>query len=688
MANNVVSHGEPSDNNTSLEGDFVPTTASPYVGTWERNDSYINVMHTMSCDTTGAIFFDFYDIDGTTPTAGTTPTSTFPTAGFEYGNPPFNEFHQAVKGPRWFRVRFVPDDDAATTFRSNTYFVKDAIANIPLSQRVQSDQDAIMTRTFLSGFDANGQSRDVDVNDRNQLKVDIGTTSATFGDLIASSRTDQLSVNFSETTPDILVDTVVTGTGTVSNAAAQSVVASGTTASSTAKMETRRTTFYTPSHEVYSYFTATFSTPTANGEQFIGLWDDDNGFAIGYAGTDFCVRRINAGTPDDTVLADFNGGLGNEFKRDGEVETLNPQLGNVYRIRFGWLGNAPIRFEVLSPDGVWVLMHAIKHPNSSVLAHITNPDLPLRSYVENGGDAVNVSIATSSWAAGVVRVPAGTNVVFQRTSVKDGTLPTGGAPTIDLVFNSEANVLDSGWVRSIDYPGGNFINVVANQSLNVFLMNASDDQGSNITGNTAPTIQTTANVPATLQAPYFDDYYRVLISNESGATLTDYSIYNRGHAEAQQGLVLGLEQTLLGFFSASLGRNTIVAKNDAGVYSNITQSDNGGLRTSIKEHEVTTPITPGDGWQTTAVTTTTTWAVILSAGAALTKRISVEVFNADGTKDLRIAPTTARGIAGQYRTIKPETGLTIELDPGAEIAGAASTGTVRAEFVEVSDNSV
>lgn len=522
------------------------------------------------------------------------------------------------------------------------------------------------------------------MDDKNALTVSSGSTVATFGDLVSSNRTDQIKVNFANTTPDILVDTTTAGSGTVTNANAQSVVASGITASSTAQMQTRRTVNYTPSHELYAYFTATFSDPTANGEQMIGLFDDNNGFAIGYVGTDFCIRRRDNGTDTDVVLANFNGTLDSDFTRDGTVETLDPTLGNVYRIRFGWLGNAPIRYEVLAPDGNWLAMHTVKYPNTATTASTQDPDLPLRSYVSNGADTTNVSIATSSWAAGEIKVPSGTDVIFQRTNSKDGTVPTGGAPTIDPVFNNDANVLDSGWIRTIDFPGGNFLNIISDVGVNVYLMNASDDQGANIVGNGVPTIQTTANVPATIAAPYFDDYYRILISNESGSTMSSYTIHNRGHAEAQQNLYLGLEQTLLGFFTAQLDRSVIAGKTDAGLYGNVTRGDSGGLRVSINEHEVETPIKPLVNYQTNQANVGTTAVQIV--GSPLTGRKSVLVKNlSDSTKVVFIGNSSSVTTSNGYELAAGE-GITIEIDDtGDAIWAIAASGTQRVCWLEIGE---
>lgn len=632
----------------------------------------INLLTDQASATDGVAFE--WSHDGTT---WYTPVPAFNHAGghrqFQFG-----------KYGRYFRVNYTNGSTPTTTLSIQTILASDqSLVSIHrLDSDLSADRSVEVQRAVIAGQSPDGNFNNIRVDDRQSMNVNIGSTVATFGDLIASNRTDQLAVNFANTTPDIIVDTTVTGTGTVTNAAAQSVVASGTTASSTSKMETRRTVFYSPSHEMYAYFTATFSAPTANGEQFIGLYDDDDGFAIGYAGTDFCVRRRDTGVDFDVAIADFNGNLLTEFTRDGVAETLNQQLANVYRIRFGWLGNAPIRFEVLAPDGNWVLLHSIKYPNSSTSAHISNPNLPLRSYVENGADSTNVSIATSSWAAGVVKVPSGTDVIFQKTSVRDGSLPTGGAPTIDPVFNSDANVFDSGWIRTIDFPGGNFINIVGDQSVDVYLMNASTSTGGNIVGDTAPAIQTVANVPATFAAPYFDDYYRILISNESGSSLTSYSIHNRGHADAQQALSIGLEQTLLGFFSSSLGRSVLAGKNDAGVYGNITRADSGGLRTAINEHEIQTPISPLTAFETGGVATVgTTPSQVATGLSAETKTVSIKS-NPANTKEVYVGANSSVGVVSGYPLAAGDS-IELEVNESVDFWMRSASGTQTVHWLAV-----
>lgn len=148
MAQNLsLGAGIPDANNTSTTP---PTVANPYVGDWSLDEDFPNAMVTMAADVAGTLFFDFYDQLDADPTGASSPTSTFPVTGYSYNGSGFNEFHQATKGPRWFRARFVPDADAST-FRINTYFVVKSEGNLPLNQGIQTDQDATITRSILEG---------------------------------------------------------------------------------------------------------------------------------------------------------------------------------------------------------------------------------------------------------------------------------------------------------------------------------------------------------------------------------------------------------------------------------------------------------------------------------------------------------------------------------------------------------
>jgi hypothetical protein len=157
---------------------------------------------------------------------------------------------------------------------------------------------------------------------------------------------------------------------------------------------------------LYAAFSCIFTTGITNSYQRIGLYDTSNGFYIGYEGTAFGITIRKGGVNTTTQRASFNtdtltGAAGSNFTRNGVPESLDPTKDNLYRVRFGWLGAAPIFFEVMSPDGEWVIFHIIKHPNTVAATSINNPELPITLDVQKtAADATVLTVSTACWAAG------------------------------------------------------------------------------------------------------------------------------------------------------------------------------------------------------------------------------------------------------------------------------------------------
>lgn len=125
--------GEISDKNnttTPLSG------GATYTGDWELNDQP-DVMVSCKSDAAGTLYFDF-SIDGTN-------VDTFPTSGFEVAAN-IHEFHTAVKGYRYFRVRFVNGASAQTSFRVFVSYGQFRQPSAPLNQPLSLDSDAILVR--------------------------------------------------------------------------------------------------------------------------------------------------------------------------------------------------------------------------------------------------------------------------------------------------------------------------------------------------------------------------------------------------------------------------------------------------------------------------------------------------------------------------------------------------------------
>jgi len=204
----------------------------------------------------------------------------------------------------------------------------------------------------------------------------------------------------------INLSTTSSGTGIISNGSAH--FSTGTSVTAQAKGVSAQTTAYSAGYEVFAHFTAAFTAPTsASSYQRIGLYDDSNGFIVGYNGTDFGITIRNGGIDTFVNRTNWNtdtltGLSGSLFTRNGVPESVDLAQLNIWRIRFGWLGSAPIIFEIMSPDGSWLPFHMIRQPNSSTIPSVTNPNLPITVDVnKTSSDSTDLIIHTACWGAGV-----------------------------------------------------------------------------------------------------------------------------------------------------------------------------------------------------------------------------------------------------------------------------------------------
>ncbi|MFA9381448.1 MAG: hypothetical protein ACERKO_10365, partial [Acetanaerobacterium sp.] len=78
--------------------------------------------------------------------------------------------------------------------------------------------------------------------------------------------------------------------------------------------------------------------------------------------------------------------------------TLDPTKGNVYSIRYQWLGFGAISFMIENPaTGEDILVNRIEYANANTVPSIYNPTLPVFAKVANAaGNATNITMQTSS----------------------------------------------------------------------------------------------------------------------------------------------------------------------------------------------------------------------------------------------------------------------------------------------------
>jgi hypothetical protein len=114
-----------------------------FTGTAELN-RYPDVLASCYADVAGTLYFDF-SINGT-------DWRTFPTNGFSL-SAGLHEFHTAIKGPRYFRVRYVNGASAQAVFQLSVYYGLFRQASSPLNQALAADSDAIVTRSVATDLD-------------------------------------------------------------------------------------------------------------------------------------------------------------------------------------------------------------------------------------------------------------------------------------------------------------------------------------------------------------------------------------------------------------------------------------------------------------------------------------------------------------------------------------------------------
>jgi hypothetical protein len=131
-----------------------------------------------------------------------------------------------------------------------------------------------------------------------------------------------------------------------------------------------------------------------------GSGDKAGAFTLSAPGTAVgaFAETVAGVSPTETVVAQTSW---SEDKAAG-AETL-PSLtftnGNVFQIRYQWLGFGAIEFSIENPStGRFVLVHRIEYANSATIPSIDNPTLPLCVFAGNTSNASDIVVETSSMA--------------------------------------------------------------------------------------------------------------------------------------------------------------------------------------------------------------------------------------------------------------------------------------------------
>lgn len=290
-----------------------------------------------------------------------------------------------------------------TSFGGGTQYAEGATAATATGTAAMMKDDSDIISPLKGDF-TNGLLVNLGAN--NDINLPYGTID-TFGKLVTSNSRNDVDVQFYRDDPNNILVVTAAGGGTATQSTGYAQFASSTGTTGSIKGVTTDKTHYHSGGEIYAMFAAAWlDGGAASSFQRLGLYDTNNGFYIGYEGTTFGVTIRNGASDTQIAKANFNvdtlsGTAGSKFTRNGTPEAIDLTKLNVFRIRFGWLGAAAVKFEVLSPDDQWVLFHIVRQPNLSATPHIQNADLPMTLEITKTAGATNLRMNSTCWGAGI-----------------------------------------------------------------------------------------------------------------------------------------------------------------------------------------------------------------------------------------------------------------------------------------------
>lgn len=384
---------------TSLEGVNSTTTISGplwsgnvFTGAGEQNDfTYVGI--NLQTDENGSLTLEF--------SQNGTDWSSYPTQEFTIVAG-INEVHGAWKGTRYVRPRFTGTDGTRTFFRMRTMYSYDVIAlSAPINQPISADSDATIVRSVSIGQDPAGNFRNVGVKQDQSLLSTISNPVSAFGEIRSAELTATIQNSFVYGINTALIVTSSTGIGTVTTGSSLIGVNTGASSTSSATVNSIKPLKYNPGQGAVSRFTALFSPGVEGSTQFAGSFNTFNGYKFGYSGSAFGVCRTQNGTDFFTSQSSWNldtmNGSGNTSNPSGQL--LDPTKGNVYEIKFQYLGFGAIVYSVEDAStGLLDPVHIEPYANNNTLPSVFNPTLPISIEAKNTTNSTNLTVKCGSMA--------------------------------------------------------------------------------------------------------------------------------------------------------------------------------------------------------------------------------------------------------------------------------------------------
>jgi hypothetical protein len=268
-------------------------SAETFTGNWERIPDHINtVTVALKTDQAGTLYVEF------SPDASNADSSlNFSVAAST------NEVHRLTATRMFFRVRFTNTSGSTQTyFRLQSCFGSHQLLTSSLNSTLQSDADAVVSRSVLVGQTDGGTYTNVPVTGEGHLEVAIHSPLLPFGSVHTESLTPifQSDPVYGVNSVNILTTTNASGTATASDSAF--VCTTGTTIYGAGSLQSRKRLRYRPGQGLVGRFTGLFTTPVNNSYQLVGYGHAEDGIYFGYKNTDFGILRVVRGKREIRTL--------------------------------------------------------------------------------------------------------------------------------------------------------------------------------------------------------------------------------------------------------------------------------------------------------------------------------------------------------------------------------------------------
>jgi len=365
-----------------------------WLGTWEDSSQSTQIITNFQSNQIGQFSLEY------SSSGNGNPDKTYGPYNLE-ASVDCNQMFAPVR--KYFRIRFYNSStDQATVNIETRLLSSTSILYNNLTDVMDINTSCMSNRSVPFGKNDNGQNySQIGSNNLGAMKVAITEPLSIFGEMLMINPYPVCQIDFvyNQNNPYI-INTTHSGTGSAVDVANQLLtLSSGTASTGTAYMQSVRRILYKPGQGALARFSAIFTKGVTNNIQIAGVGTTTNGYFFGYNGTDFGILHRHGGTDTWYLQTAWNVDRldkSNSIYNKSGVQ-LKQDTGNVYQIKYQYLGFGVIKFYVETING-FILVHVIDYPNNNITTNVSNPSMPLFFNVTNTGNTSNVTLQTASGA--------------------------------------------------------------------------------------------------------------------------------------------------------------------------------------------------------------------------------------------------------------------------------------------------